>query len=144
MNGNLALSRALGDFGFKKNRSIEAEAQAVTANPDLKTVALTAEDEFIILACDGIWDVMTNQQAVDFVRAKLAARPAMTLEMIAEKLCDECMSKDGSEPGCDNETAMIVVLRPQGKAAREAGGAEAAAAAEGPATKKLKSAPAGE
>ena len=43
----------------------------ITAQPDLLTETLLPGDEFIIIACDGVWDVMSNQQAVDFVRARL-------------------------------------------------------------------------
>lgn len=53
MNGNLALSRALGDFEFKKNYSMSAEKQVITADPDVLVHDLTDEDEFLIVACDG-------------------------------------------------------------------------------------------
>lgn len=51
--GNLALSRALGDFEFKKNLSLGPEAQMITANPDVTIHEITEEDEFLVLACDG-------------------------------------------------------------------------------------------
>lgn len=51
--GNLALSRALGDFEFKQNTSLTAEEQAVTANPDIIERRLLDSDEFVIVACDG-------------------------------------------------------------------------------------------
>lgn len=61
VNGNLALSRALGDFVFKKNEKKSAEEQVVTAYPDVEVRTITNDWEFVILACDGIWDVLTNE-----------------------------------------------------------------------------------
>jgi protein phosphatase 2C family protein 2/3 len=52
--GNLALSRALGDFEYKKNPELSPEAQIITANPDIITHDLTDDDEFIVIACDGM------------------------------------------------------------------------------------------
>ncbi|CAI8590912.1 unnamed protein product [Vicia faba] len=54
VNGSLNLTRAIGDMEFKQNKFLYAE-QVVTANPDINTVELSDEDEFIVLACDGIW-----------------------------------------------------------------------------------------
>lgn len=51
--GNLALSRALGDFDFKKNYSLGPEKQVITADPDITQHDLSEEDEFLVLACDG-------------------------------------------------------------------------------------------
>lgn len=45
-----------------------------TANPDIVEKPITADHEFMILACDGIWDVLSNQEVVDFVRARIAQR----------------------------------------------------------------------
>jgi len=47
-----------------------AKDQAVTAFPEVRSIKLTADTEFLILACDGIWDVMSNQKAVDFLHQK--------------------------------------------------------------------------
>lgn len=60
VNGNLALSRALGDYIFKRSTNKKAEEQIVTAFPDVEHREITEDWEFAILACDGIWDVMTN------------------------------------------------------------------------------------
>ena len=65
-----------------------------------------------MLGCDGIWDCLTNQEAVDFVRRRLLAgeRPAR----IAEAVFDECLSEDPRKTqgiGGDNMTCVIVDLR---------------------------------
>jgi serine/threonine protein phosphatase PrpC len=52
-SGNLALSRALGDFEYKKNADLPPEQQIITADPDIITHELTDEDEFAVIACDG-------------------------------------------------------------------------------------------
>jgi serine/threonine protein phosphatase PrpC len=52
-SGNLALSRALGDFEFKKNYSLSPEKQIITADPDITVHEITEDDEFLVVACDG-------------------------------------------------------------------------------------------
>eukprot|EP00795_Rhopilema_esculentum_P000079 gene79-9691_t len=74
VNGNLALSRAMGDFIFKRNSTKSAEEQIVTAYPDVTVKQITEDHEFIFLACDGIWDVMTNEEVADFVRCRIAKK----------------------------------------------------------------------
>ena len=43
-----------------------------TADPEITERQYTPDDEFVVLACDGIWDVLSSQQVVDIVRSKIA------------------------------------------------------------------------
>lgn len=53
VNGNLALSRAIGDFEFKKSAELAPEQQIVTAYPDVTVHDISDDDEFLVVACDG-------------------------------------------------------------------------------------------
>jgi protein phosphatase 2C family protein 2/3 len=53
VNGNLALSRAIGDFEFKKSADLAPEQQIVTAYPDVVVHEMGDDDEFLVIACDG-------------------------------------------------------------------------------------------
>uniref|UniRef100_U5EXW4 protein-serine/threonine phosphatase n=1 Tax=Corethrella appendiculata TaxID=1370023 RepID=U5EXW4_9DIPT len=108
VNGNLALSRALGDFVFKRNTDKLAEEQIVTAYPDVEIRDITDEWEFIVLACDGIWDVLTNQEVIDFVRLQISQ--GLYIEEICENLMTRCLSPDCQMGGLggDNMTVIIV------------------------------------
>ena len=110
VNGNLALSRALGDFTFKSNKEKPPEEQMVTAFPDVTVEDLTMNHEFIILACDGIWDCMSSQEVVDFCRSSLAS--GQEPEEVCEALLQNCLAPDGQMGGigCDNMTAVLVCL----------------------------------
>ena len=101
VNGNLALSRALGDFEFKMNTHMRPEHQIVTADPDILIKKLVNEHEFFILACDGIWDVMSNQEVIDFCRERIAA--GIELHIICEQLMDHCLAPESriGGVGCD-------------------------------------------
>lgn len=111
VNGNLALSRAFGDFVFKRNPRQNAENQIVSANPDVYSRRLSAEeDEFLVLCCDGIWDVMTNQEVVSFIRLRLSY--GVTPEKVCEELMMRCLAPDchTNGLGCDNMTVVLVCL----------------------------------
>lgn len=111
VNGSLNLSRALGDLEYKQTKELPPEAQMVTAFPEIRTEKFQAVDEFLILACDGIWDVLTNQEAVDFVRERLLA--GKTPQEICEEACDHCLAPDtnGCGKGCDNMSIIVVVFK---------------------------------
>jgi protein phosphatase 1G len=58
-------------------------------------VELRPEDRFFVLACDGVWDVMSNQDVVQFVNAHLDS--GMALPDIASRLLDACLAPDPRE-----------------------------------------------
>ncbi|KAM0524019.1 hypothetical protein ACHAPE_001274 [Trichoderma viride] len=108
VNGNLALSRAIGDFEFKKSAELSPENQIVTAFPDVEEHDLTEEDEFLVLACDGIWDCQSSQAVVEFVRRGIAAK--QDLDKICENMMDNCLASNSETGGvgCDNMTMIII------------------------------------
>lgn len=62
VQGVLAVSRAFGDRRLKAY---------VSAEPEIKQWSLQDGDDFLILASDGVWDVLSSQTAVDIVKASL-------------------------------------------------------------------------
>jgi len=56
VNGNLNLSRALGDFTYKESKDLSIEEQMVLCIPEIKVETVDNDSEFFIIACDGIWD----------------------------------------------------------------------------------------
>lgn len=83
--------------------------------PDVKEFEITEDWEFLILACDGIWDVMTNQDAVKFVRSRLACPKKNDEEQFVypEEICEDllklCLAPDVlMDIGCDNMTVVLV------------------------------------
>jgi hypothetical protein len=58
VEGVLAVSRAIGDVNLKPY---------VTCDPEITTHALTPDDQYLILASDGLWDVMSNEEVGTFI-----------------------------------------------------------------------------
>lgn len=110
VNGNLALSRAIGDFEFKQNYTLQPEQQIVTVDPEIMTHTVDGEEEFLVLACDGIWDCLSSQQVIDFVRRAVANGD--DLGKICEDMMLKCLAPDSETGGvgCDNMTVVIVAL----------------------------------
>lgn len=92
VNGVLAVTRALGDAYLK---------DLVTGHPyTTETVIQPDADEFIILACDGLWDVCTDQEAVDLVRNVKDAQQA------SKVLVDHALARFST----DNLSCMVIRL----------------------------------
>ncbi|KAL8927736.1 MAG: hypothetical protein Q9208_002151 [Pyrenodesmia sp. 3 TL-2023] len=110
VNGNLALSRAIGDFEFKKSADLSPEQQIVTAYPDVVAHNISDDDEFLVIACDGIWDCQSSQAVVEFVRRGIAEK--QPLSKICENMMDNCLSPSSETGGvgCDNMTMIVIAL----------------------------------
>ncbi|XP_059456662.1 probable protein phosphatase 2C 60 [Corylus avellana] len=109
VNGSLNLARAIGDVEFKQNKLLPAEQQIITAYPDITTVELCDDDEFFVLACDGIWDCLSSQQLVDFIREEL--KTESKLSVICERVFDKCLAPSAGGEGCDNMTMILVQFK---------------------------------
>eukprot|EP00811_Abedinium_folium_P034344 NODE_7232_length_1598_cov_3.278042.p2 GENE.NODE_7232_length_1598_cov_3.278042~~NODE_7232_length_1598_cov_3.278042.p2 ORF type:complete len:403 (+),score=118.84 NODE_7232_length_1598_cov_3.278042:102-1310(+) len=115
VNGNLNLSRSIGDLEYKRNTERRPSEQMICSTPDVRVFPRGSGDEFLVIACDGLWDVLGNQDAVDFVRERLpqVSSGGNSLSGIMEELLDHCLSADLATTGGlggDNMTAMIVLL----------------------------------
>jgi protein phosphatase 1B len=91
VNGSLAVSRALGDFEYKNVQGKGPCEQLVSPEPEIFVEERTASDEFIVLACDGIWDVMSNEELCDFIRDRM--RITDNLENVCNQVVDTCLYK---------------------------------------------------
>ncbi|KPA82317.1 protein phosphatase 2C-like protein [Leptomonas pyrrhocoris] len=101
---SLAVTRAIGDAGFKLARYTDGKASGVIAVPDTTVTKLTDDDEFLVIGCDGLWDVMTYEEVVDFCYRRF--QEGMTAQCIAEELAQAALAKGST----DNVTAMLVHL----------------------------------
>jgi serine/threonine protein phosphatase PrpC len=92
VNGSLAVSRALGDYEYKCVEGRGPCEQLVSPEPEIYAHERNAErDEFVVLACDGIWDVMSNEELKEFVHSRL--RITNDLVKISNEILDMCLNK---------------------------------------------------
>lgn len=92
VDGDLAVSRALGDFQYKNNESIPHREQKVTYLPDITVHERTPDDEVLLLACDGLWDVMSNDEAAEHLRSIFRTGES-EVHLIAEEMVDIALAK---------------------------------------------------
>ncbi|GAA5888725.1 hypothetical protein JCM5296_000083 [Sporobolomyces johnsonii] len=91
VNGYLAVTRALGDSAMK---------QFVVGSPYTTETTLGPEDEWLIIACDGLWDVCTDQEAVDLIMGLNDPQEA------SDKLLQHALNSHST----DNISVLVVAL----------------------------------
>jgi protein phosphatase PTC1 len=95
VNGVLAVTRSLGDSSMK---------EYVVGSPYTTETELGSEDEFLILACDGLWDITGDQGAIDLIRHIPDAQAA------AETLVKHALERQTN----DNVTVLVVRFKALG------------------------------
>lgn len=93
VNGYLAVSRSLGDSAMK---------QFVVGSPYTTETTLGPDDEYLIIACDGLWDVCSDQDAVDLLKSSGITDP----QEASKKLVDYALSRNST----DNISVLVVTL----------------------------------
>eukprot|EP00928_Gymnodinium_smaydae_P008449 TRINITY_DN13081_c1_g1_i2.p1 TRINITY_DN13081_c1_g1~~TRINITY_DN13081_c1_g1_i2.p1 ORF type:complete len:294 (-),score=58.83 TRINITY_DN13081_c1_g1_i2:165-1046(-) len=125
VDGTLAVSRALGDFHFKPPDKAPGDCK-VTSVPEVQ-VRRCRPGDWILMACDGIFDVVTNEEVKDFIESRLAggagrgSRASVAADgidggAIVTELLQTCLDR-GSKDNC---TACLVQLRGAGPSAAHA------------------------
>lgn len=105
VNGSLAVSRALGDFEYKDNSQVDAVQQLVSPEPEVTVLERDEkQDEYIVVACDGIWDELSNEDLCAFVSSRL--KITSNLEQICNDVIDTCLHK-GSR---DNMSIILITF----------------------------------
>jgi protein phosphatase PTC2/3 len=100
LNGQLSVARALGDWHME---GLKGPCGPLSAEPEVYVTRLTEEDEFLIMGCDGLWDVFRSQNAIDFARRKLQEHndPAIC--------CRYEVHKFVSAPGLKSKPRFMIV-----------------------------------
>jgi len=83
----------------------------VIAWPDVKQVCIDPSCEFMIIACDGIWDCLENQQIIDQYRERILSNQYNRLSEVVEEIFENILAKNKEEFGNDNMTCIIVKFK---------------------------------
>lgn len=119
--GILAVTRAFGDYEFKGGRqelledlrvggipkSATLKKPPIVALPDVRFIERTDHDDFLIIATDGLWDVMNSAQAVTFVRSLVKRDPSYSMDQVARALVERAIKSRTQ----DNVSCIVVNLR---------------------------------
>lgn len=105
VDGDLAVSRAFGDFQYKTRSDLGPREQKVSCFPDITIQERSPQDEVLLLACDGLWDVMSSDEAIVTIR-NIFSEGANSMVLVAEEMLEIALHK-GSK---DNISAVVVKL----------------------------------
>eukprot|EP00826_Nyctotherus_ovalis_P060434 TRINITY_DN847_c0_g1_i6.p1 TRINITY_DN847_c0_g1~~TRINITY_DN847_c0_g1_i6.p1 ORF type:complete len:289 (+),score=100.16 TRINITY_DN847_c0_g1_i6:227-1093(+) len=110
VEGNLNLSRGLGDLHYKANKSLKPEEQMICAYPDVRVKEISKGLKYVLMGCDGVYEIWNSQEIGNFV-LKETKDPSVKLTTVVEKLLDSIVSPDYMKTGgagCDNMTCILI------------------------------------
>ena len=97
IDGNLNLSRAIGDLAYKKRPKLKQTEQAIISLPDIKKFEMTKDIEFAVIGCDGVFERKANQQIIDYIN--IQRKKKIKLSKICENLLGTLISPNVQRSG---------------------------------------------
>lgn len=91
VEGQLNLTRAIGDLAFKRNSNLKFFEQAVTAYPEITKIKLTPDIDFVVMGCDGVWDCVEPQKFCDHISSQL--KKGNSINIILDEVFKEIISE---------------------------------------------------
>ncbi len=99
---SIGVTRAIGDVFFKDPKFVNDKLTGLISEPAIKEITLIDKDQFLIIACDGVWNVLRYQTVVNFV----LERADMNLEALAREITELALANGST----DNISVIIVRL----------------------------------
>jgi hypothetical protein len=105
--GRLSVSRTFGDI-FAKHESLGGKSGVITADPDLYEYEIDAELDFVILACDGVFDRLENEDIINDVWKLLRARSFYSVHEAAEIIINSVFENSIRKMSYDNISIIFL------------------------------------
>ena len=127
VNGLLATSRAFGDFKYKRKDKSKYQRTGngedlVSAKPEIRVHEIDyTQDEFLIIACDGLFDCLSNQEVVSFTHEKLSESPIAEQDttVVVRELVKYADKKSNQVLKASDNISAILVPLTRGISAKE-------------------------
>jgi serine/threonine protein phosphatase PrpC len=113
VRGKLGVARGFGAYRYKHKENYGD--RLITVEPEVKTFQIDKQTEFLILATDGIWDKISNEEAIQFVRERLGDLATNTKfqeakEKFVYDICIELVKEADTRKSTDNISCIIIVF----------------------------------
>lgn len=111
--GGLSLSRSIGDLPSKATE-LGGNPCCLVSCPEISEFEVTDEHDFMVMACDGVWDVLTNQEVSDAVWQTLeSCRNFRDLKLseISRMASEHIMKLSFDKKSLDNITVIVIFFR---------------------------------
>jgi len=99
---NIALTRAIGNLYFKSDQYLSGKRSGLISDAEIVKVNVTSDDNFVIMASDGFWDVVTPQEACKYVVQNKGRNASIVCKELTEMALDKA--------SLDNTTVLLINL----------------------------------
>jgi len=109
VDGQLAMSRAIGDWSYKSNPNLAADQQKVIAVPQLIR-GTAAPTDILVICCDGLVEQMSSEEAGKRFRENLTAQRVETKQEDLAQSCYDLNLLSLAKNSKDNHSVMAIAF----------------------------------